>query len=93
MKTCIPSGTRPKARACSAIIKCEVLAVLAAFVYSRFAFFASFHLFTSRSAANTNGRPALANNGVYTAYLCSVGKYNNASMPGFENAFEARLKD
>ena len=29
-----------------------------------------------------------AKSGVYTAYLCSAGKYSSASMPGLKNARE-----
>lgn len=48
--------------------------------------------FTSLNAVATNGTNALANNGVYTAYLCSAGKYNNASIPGLKNAREASVR-
>lgn len=40
----------------------------------------------SFKAATKSGMTALANNGVYTAYLCSAGKYSKASMPGLKKA-------
>jgi hypothetical protein len=50
-----------------------------------------FHANNSLKAAPTNGMIALANKGVYTAYLCSAGQYNFANIPGLKNAREARV--
>lgn len=39
-----------------------------------------------------NGTATGANNGVYTAYLCSAGKYKSANIPGLKKAREARVR-
>lgn len=41
--------------------------------------------------AAIKGAATEANSGVYTAYLCSAGKYSSASIPGLKNAREARV--
>lgn len=33
-----------------------------------------------------------ANNGVYTAYLCSAGKYSNANIPGLKKARDESVR-
>jgi len=43
----------------------------------------------SRIKATTRGTDIDANSGVYTAYLCSAGKYSNASIPGLKKARDA----
>ena len=53
---------------------------------SRFSFL---HAENSRTAAAIIGMTALANNGAYTAYRCSGGKYNSANIPGLKKAREA----
>jgi hypothetical protein len=39
-----------------------------------------------------NGKEIGANSGAYTAYVCSGGKYNSASIPGLKKAREERVK-
>lgn len=63
------------------------------FSFSFLSFLSFLHARTSLSAAINNGISALANNGEYTAYVCSAGKYSSASIPGLKNAREARTKD
>jgi hypothetical protein len=47
------------------------------------------HATNSRIKATTRGTDIDANSGVYTAYLCSAGKYSNASIPGLKKARDA----
>jgi hypothetical protein len=57
-----------------------------------FALFLFFlHAETSFSRVTTKGTATGAKRGVYTAYLCSAGKYSNANIPGLKKAREASV--
>lgn len=58
-------------------------------VRSTTALLAILHALNSRMVVTSMGINALANKGVYTAYLCSAGKYSSASIPGLKKAREA----
>jgi hypothetical protein len=49
------------------------------------------HAETSLRRVTTKGTATGAKRGVYTAYLCSAGKYSNANIPGLKNAREASV--
>ena len=49
------------------------------------------HFLNSRMTVTTIGIMALAKSGVYTAYLCSAGKYSKGSIPGLKKAREASV--
>jgi len=63
--------------------RCQV-----AFLFSRLSFL---HVEISLRSVTTKGTATGAKRGVYTAYLCSAGKYSNANIPGLKNAREASV--
>ena len=50
------------------------------------------HAATSLPTAAISGTAMLANSGVYTAALCSAGKYNRANIPGLKKAREDSVR-
>lgn len=62
------------------------------FLLASVSFFPRLHATISLTAAAINGTAMLANSGVYTAALCSAGKYSKANIPGLKKAREDSVR-